>query len=81
MGEISDARPDDASIQTHIDATLAADPALAKLDVSTLVENGKVTIVGSVRSIELKQRVEKAIRAIKGVTNVDNQLVVNDATP
>src|SRR2546430_1647642 len=81
VGETSDARPDDASIQTHIDATLAADPALAKLDVSTLVENGKVTIVGSVRSIELKQRVEKAIRAIIGVTNVDNQLVVNNSTP
>ena len=79
--ETSNARPDDASIQSHIDAALAADPGLAKVDVSTLVENGKVTIVGSVRSIEMKQRVEKAIRAIKGVTNVDNQLVVNDATP
>lgn len=80
-GETSNLPPDDASIQSHIDATLAADSALSKLDVSTLVENGKVTIVGSVKSIELKQRVEKAIRAIKGVTNVDNQLVVNDATP
>ena len=80
-GETSSAPPDDASIQSHIDATLAADSALSKLDVSTLVENGKVTMVGSVKSIELRQRVEKAIRAIKGVTNVDNQLVVNDATP
>jgi hypothetical protein len=79
--EASNTRPNDASIQSHIDATLAADPGLAKLDVSALVENGKVTIVGSVRSIELKQRVEKAIRAIKGVTSVDNQLAVNDATP
>ena len=79
--ETPDTRPDDASIQSHIDAALAADPGLAKMDVSTLVENGKVTIVGSVRSIEMKQRVEKAIRAIKGVTNVDNQLVVHDATP
>lgn len=79
--ETSNAPPDDASIQSHIDATLAADPTLSKLDVSALVENGKVTIVGSVRSVDLKQRVEKAIRAIKGVTNVDNQLVVNEATP
>ena len=72
---------DDASIQSNIDAALAADPVLAKLDVSTLVEHGKVTIVGSVRSAELKQRVEKTIRSLKGVATVDNQLVVNEATP
>lgn len=72
---------DDASIQSRIESTLANDPILAKLDVSILVENGKVTIVGSVRSAELKQRVEKAIRSIKGVATVSNQLVVNEATP
>jgi hypothetical protein len=72
---------DDASIQAHIDAALAADPNLAKLDVSTLVENGKVTIVGAVRSAELKQRVERTIRSIKGVNGVSNQIVVNEATP
>jgi osmotically-inducible protein OsmY len=72
---------DDASIQSRIDAALAADPALAKLDVSTLVENGKVTVVGSVRSAEVKQRVEKTIRSLKGVATVDNQLVVNDTSP
>ena len=79
-GEVA-APVDDASIQSHIDSALAADPVLTKLDVSTLVENGKVTIVGSVRSTEQKQRVERTIRALKGVTAVDNQLVVNEATP
>lgn len=72
---------DDASIQARIDASIAAEPTLSKLDISTLVENGKVTIVGSVRSAELKQRVEKTVRAVKGVTSIDNQLVVNEATP
>ena len=72
---------DDASIQSHIESALGADPALAKLDVSTLVENGKVTIVGSVRSAELKQRVERTIKSLKGVLAVDNQLVVNESTP
>ncbi len=73
--------PDDAGIQFQIDRTLTADPVLSKLDVSTLVEGGKVTIVGSVRSAELKQRVEKTIRSLKGVVSVDNQLVVTEATP
>lgn len=73
--------PDDATIQSHIESALASDPALARLDVSTLVESGKVTIVGSVRSAELKQRVERAIRAVKGVAGLDNQLVITSATP
>lgn len=73
--------PDDAGIQSQIERTLASDPILSKLDVSTLVERGKVTIVGSVTSTDLKNRVEKALRSIKGVVSVDNQLVVTEATP
>ena len=80
-GETSNTPVDDASIQSHIETALAADPAVSKLDVSTLVENGEVTIVGSVGSPEIKQRIERIIRSIKGVTHVENQLVVNQATP
>jgi len=72
---------DDAGIQSQIERTLASDPVLSKLDVSTLVEGGKVTIVGSVRSADLKQRVERTLRSVKGVISVDNQLVVTEATP
>jgi hypothetical protein len=73
--------PDDAGIQSQIERTIARDPTLSQLDVSTLVESGKVTIVGSVKSADLKQRVEKALRSVNGVTAVDNQLVVTEATP
>jgi hypothetical protein len=72
---------DDAGIQSQIERTLAADPTLSKLDVSTLVEGGRVTVVGSVRSADLKVRVEKAVSSVKGVVSVDNQLVVTEATP
>ena len=72
---------DDAGIQSQIERTLAADPTLAKLDVSTLVEGGKVTLVGSVGSANLKSRVEKAVSSVKGVVSVDNQLVVTEAAP
>ena len=72
---------DDAGIQSQIDRTLTSDPALSKLDVSTLVESGRVTIVGSVRSADLKQRIEKALGSIKGVVSIDNQLVITEATP
>lgn len=71
----------DAGIQSQIEQTLAADPTLSKLDVSTLVEGGKVTLVGSVSSADLKIRVAKAVSSVKGVVSVDNQLVVTEATP
>lgn len=80
-GVTSSETPADATIQSQIESALASDPTLAKLDVSTLVENGKVTIVGSVKSAELKQRVEKAIRAVKGVAGINNQLVITESTP
>ena len=73
--------PDDASIESQIEKILASDPVLSQLDVSTLVESGKVTLVGSVHSPDMKQRVERAVRSVKGVISVDNQLVVTQATP
>src|SRR5689334_286100 len=72
---------DDATIQQEIERALHADSTLADLDISTVVETGRVTIVGSVRSTDLKQRVARVIRGIKGVIAVDNQLVVIEATP
>ncbi len=73
--------PDDASIQSQIEKILASDPVLSQLDMSTLVESGKVTLVGSVHSPDMKQRVERVVRLVKGVISVDNQLVVTQATP
>jgi hypothetical protein len=80
-GEVVNAIPDDAGIQAQIEKAFNSDPALAQLDVSTIVEGGRVTIVGSVRSVELKQRVERTIRSVKGVQALDNQLVVIEPTP
>ena len=72
---------DDATIQSGIEKALAADTAAAGADVSTLVDAGRVTVVGSVKSADLKQRVERIIRSVKGVASVDNQLVVTESTP
>lgn len=72
---------DDSTIQAQIERAARSDPALENLDVSTIVEGGRVTIVGAVSSPELKQRVERTIRAIRGVVSVDNQLAVIEPTP
>ncbi len=72
---------DDATIQAEIDKLIVSDATFSKLDVSTIVEGGKVTLSGSVKSIDLKQRVEKVVRSVRGVTSVDNQLAITEATP
>jgi BON domain len=80
-GETKVAAVDDATIQAEIEKTIAGDSTLSTLDLSTIVGGGKVTLAGSVRSPDLKQRVEKAVRSVKGVVSVDNQLVITEATP
>ena len=49
---------------------------LVFLDITATVTNGKVTVVGSVKSEQMKSKIEKLVRAIKGVKSVDNQIVV-----
>lgn len=68
--------PDDGSIQAAIDKKLQSDSTLATLDVTASVMNGKVLLVGRVKSDQLKRQVEKTVRAIKGVHSVDNQITV-----
>jgi len=72
-GETKVAAIDEATIQAEIEKTIAGDSTLSTLDLSTIVEGGKVTLAGSVRSPDLKQRVEKAVRSVKGIVSVDNQ--------
>ena len=68
--------PDDGSIQAEIDKRLLNDSTLSTLSVTTTVANGKVMLVGSVKSDQLKNQVEKLVRSIKGVKGVDNKIVV-----
>src|SRR5712691_8454852 len=66
-GETNVAATDDATIQAEIEKKIADDSTLSTLDLSTIVEGGKVTLAGSVRSPELKQRAERTVRSVKGV--------------
>jgi osmotically-inducible protein OsmY len=40
------------------------------------VINGKVMLVGTVKTEELKTRIERMVKQIKGVKDVDNQISV-----
>jgi BON domain len=67
---------DDGIIQTEIDKRIRDNEALTLAGITATVTSGKVTLMGSVKSDQLKSQAEKLVRAVKGVKNVDNQIVV-----
>ena len=68
--------PDDAEIQAEIEKETADDPALDGIDVTYIVEGGKVTIGGAVASPDIRNRIERIVRSVRGVASINNQLVV-----
>ena len=66
----------DANVQMAIDKKISDDPTLSALGVTATVFDGKVTLTGTVKSEQLKTQVDRAIRAVRGVKQVDNQLIV-----
>lgn len=67
---------DDSAVQAAIDKKISDDPTLSGLGVTATVLDGKVTLIGTVKSEALKAQVDRAIKSIKGVKVVDNQIVV-----
>jgi len=66
----------DAAIQTAIDRKFSDDPNFSALGIVASVANGKVTLTGTVKSETLKAQVERAVRNIKGVKSIDNQITI-----
>jgi len=66
---------DDGAIQTRIDKKISDDPTFSTLGITATVFDGKVTLTGTVKTEGLKGQVERAIRGISGVKQVDNQIV------
>ena len=78
-GSTAPSVPDDGSIQAEIDKRLQKDTTLSTLDITATVVNGKVMLVGTVKSDQVKTQIEKMVRGIKGVKNVDNKIIVSVA--
>ena len=66
----------DARIQSDIDRQIADDEVFSTLGITATVASGKVTLMGTVRSEKLKMEIERMVRAVKGVLQVDNQIQV-----
>ena len=66
----------DGAVQMRVDKMISDDPSLSALGVTATVLDGKVTVTGTVKSEALKSQVDKALRMVKGVKQVDNQIIV-----
>jgi hypothetical protein len=66
----------DSTLQAAIDKTLADDPMLSTMGITATVLDGKVTLLGQVKTDAAKAQVGKVISRIKGVKGVDNQITV-----
>ena len=64
------------TIQTEIDKRLLDDPVFSSLGITATVINGKVTLLGTVKTDDVKNAVERMVRQVKGVKEVDNQISV-----
>jgi hypothetical protein len=67
----------DSTIQAAIDKRLMDDPAFASLGITASVINAKVMLIGTVKTATLKADIERAVRQIKGVKEIDNQIIVS----
>ena len=58
------------------DKRLTDDPTFSALGITATVLDQKVTLLGTVKSQDLKDQVERMVKQIKGVKSVDNQITV-----
>jgi BON domain len=76
-GGSSSSGSNDSAIQTEIDKRILDDPTLSPLGITVSVLDGKATLIGIVKSENLKSQFEKMIRNVPGVKQVDNQIMVS----
>ena len=66
----------DGVVQMAIDKKISDDPTLSALGITATVLDGKVTLTGTVHSEALKSQLDRTIRTVRGVKQVDNQIAV-----
>jgi len=66
----------DSTIQAAVDKKISDDPEISTLGITASVVNGKVMLIGTVKTEALKAQIEKMVKQIKGVKAVDNQISV-----
>ena len=76
MAEVAGEKFDDALIMTTIKAGLAKDPDLSAIQINVDIKGGAVTLNGSAPTEAAKEKAGTIAKGTKGVTSVDNRLVI-----
>jgi hypothetical protein len=66
----------DADVESSVNKALLDDSQLGTLGISVIVVNGRATLNGNVNSADLKARAERLARSVRGVSGIDNKIVV-----
>ena len=66
----------DSTIQAAIDKRFSDDTEISAAGITASVVNGKVMLMGVVKTEALKTKVERLVKQVKGVKDVDNQISV-----
>ena len=76
-GGVAESAPNiDSTVQAARDKALTDDPTFTSLGITATVLDGKVTLLGTVKTEDLKNQAERMVRKIKGVKSIDNQILV-----
>lgn len=70
------ANVEDAAITASVNAALVKDKDLSAIKIDVDTKNGKVTLYGPAPSASARERATTIAKGVKGVTAVDNQLVI-----
>jgi len=69
----------DATVQSDVQQQLAADPAMSSAHLTVTVKDGVAQITGETDSMAQQQRALDVARAVKGVTQAQSDMRLNDA--
>jgi len=75
-GSTATSANDDLTVQSAVDKMLTDDPTYKTLGITASVVNGKATLLGIVKTEAMKAQIERSVRKVKGVKDVDNQITV-----
>ncbi|HEY1103417.1 MAG TPA: BON domain-containing protein [Burkholderiaceae bacterium] len=70
---------EDATITASVNAALVKDKDLSAIKIDVDTKNGKVTLYGPAPNASARERATTIAKAVKGVTAVDNQLVIQSS--
>jgi hyperosmotically inducible protein len=76
MGETVSAKVHDMAITASVSSELAKDTDLSALKIDVDTRDGKVTLSGPAPNAAAKEKATALAKGVKGVSSVDNKLVV-----